>query len=132
MQLANRSFRSVKLKDRVAIVTGAASGIGRASAIAFAREGARVVVADTERERRQETTVTSILAEGNEAFFARVDVTREAEIVQMIADTAEPLGSDRHSLQQCRSGARKADRADVGRGVGSGHGDQRQGCVPGD
>jgi 3-oxoacyl-[acyl-carrier protein] reductase len=78
----------VKLKDRVAIVTGAASGIGRASAIAFAREGARVVVADTNKSGGNETT-DAILAEGNEAFFARVDVTREADFVQMIRETVD-------------------------------------------
>ena len=81
----------MKLRDRVAIVTGAASGIGRASAIAFARHGARVVVADTNEIGGKQTTAT-ILAKGNEAFFARVDVTREAEIVQMIGETADRWG----------------------------------------
>jgi NAD(P)-dependent dehydrogenase (short-subunit alcohol dehydrogenase family) len=81
----------VKLKDRVAIVTGAASGIGRASAIAFAREGARVVVADTNDRGGNETTA-AILAEGNGAFFARVDVTREAEIVRMIGEAVDRWG----------------------------------------
>jgi NAD(P)-dependent dehydrogenase (short-subunit alcohol dehydrogenase family) len=81
----------VKLKDRVAIVTGAASGIGRASAIAYAREGARLVVADTNERGGNETTA-AILAEGNDAFFARVDVTREAEIAQMISETVDRWG----------------------------------------
>lgn len=81
----------MKLKDRVAIVTGAASGIGRASAIAFAREGARVVVADTNERGGNETTA-AILAEGHGAVFARVDVTREAEIVRMIGETVARWG----------------------------------------
>ena len=81
----------MKLKDRVAIVTGAASGIGRASAIAFAREGARVVVADTNEKGGKETTA-AIQAEGHDAFFARVDVTREAEIEQMIGETVDRWG----------------------------------------
>jgi NAD(P)-dependent dehydrogenase (short-subunit alcohol dehydrogenase family) len=81
----------VKLKDRVAIVTGAASGIGRAGAIAFAREGARVVVADINESGGEQTTA-AILAEGNEAFFAPVDVTREADIVQMIGQTVDRWG----------------------------------------
>jgi NAD(P)-dependent dehydrogenase (short-subunit alcohol dehydrogenase family) len=81
----------VKLKDRVAIVTGAASGIGRASAIAFAREGARVVVADTS-ERGGKEAAAAIQAEGNDASFARVDVTQEAEIAQMIAETVNRWG----------------------------------------
>jgi NAD(P)-dependent dehydrogenase (short-subunit alcohol dehydrogenase family) len=81
----------VKLKDRVAIVTGAASGIGRAGAIAFAREGARVVVADTNERGGLETTA-AIQAEGHGAVFARVDVTREAEIVRMIGETVDRWG----------------------------------------
>ena len=81
----------MKLKDRVAIVTGAASGIGRASAIAFAREGARVVVADTNERGGNETTAT-IQADGHDAVFARVDVTREAEIARMIGETVDRWG----------------------------------------
>jgi NAD(P)-dependent dehydrogenase (short-subunit alcohol dehydrogenase family) len=81
----------VKLKDRVAVVTGAASGIGRASAIAFAREGARVTVADRD-ERGGTETVNIILAEGHEAFFAAVDVTQESEIRQMVDETAQRWG----------------------------------------
>ena len=81
----------MKLKGRVAIVTGAASGIGRASAIAFAREGARVVVADRNEHGGNETT-TAIQAEGFDAFFADVDVTREAEIAQMVEKTVALWG----------------------------------------
>jgi 3-oxoacyl-[acyl-carrier protein] reductase len=81
----------VKLKHRVAIVTGAASGIGRASAIAFAREGARVVVADTNETGGSETAA-AIQAEDNHAFFARVDVTRETEIVKMVGETVDRWG----------------------------------------
>ena len=81
----------MKLKDRVAIVTGAASGIGRASAIAFAREGARVVVADT-NERGGNETSAAIEAEGHYAVFAHVDVTREPEIAQMVKETVDRWG----------------------------------------
>ena len=81
----------MKLKDRVAIVTGAASGIGRASAIAFAREGARVVVADHDERGRRETA-EAIRAEGHDAYFARVDVTREPEVAKMIEETVERWG----------------------------------------
>jgi 3-oxoacyl-[acyl-carrier protein] reductase len=81
----------VKLKDRVAIVTGAASGIGRASAIAFAREGARVVVADR-NEKSGTETASAITAEGNQAFFVRVDVARESEIAQMVEEATARWG----------------------------------------
>jgi len=81
----------VKLNDRVAIVTGAASGIGRASAIAFAREGARVAVVDR-NERDGKHTVDIIQSEGHVACFACVDVTSEAEIARMVEDTAQRWG----------------------------------------
>ncbi len=75
----------------MAIVTGAASGIGRASAIEFAREGARVTVADKNEHGGRET-VSQILAGGREAFFAPVDVTRDAEISRMVAETVKRWG----------------------------------------
>jgi NAD(P)-dependent dehydrogenase (short-subunit alcohol dehydrogenase family) len=82
---------TVKLKGRIAIVTGAGSGIGRASAIAFAREGAYVAVVDL-NERGGSETVSSIQSSGGEAFFAAVDVAREAEVKSMIEETAERWG----------------------------------------
>jgi NAD(P)-dependent dehydrogenase (short-subunit alcohol dehydrogenase family) len=81
----------LKLNGKVAIVTGAASGIGRASAIAFAREGAKVVVADTNEPGGQDTAAL-VVAEGHDAFFAHVDVTNEAEIAAMVRDTADRWG----------------------------------------
>ncbi len=81
----------MKLTGRVAIVTGAASGIGRASAIAFAREGARVVVADR-NEQGGEETASAIAAEGRLACFTRVDVSKEAELKRMIEATVTRWG----------------------------------------
>lgn len=73
----------MKLQGKIAIVTGAASGIGRASAIAFAREGAKVVVVDVD-EHNGAQTAAGINAEGNKAFFAKADVSREADIKQVV------------------------------------------------
>jgi NAD(P)-dependent dehydrogenase (short-subunit alcohol dehydrogenase family) len=73
----------MKLQGRVAIVTGAASGIGRASAIEFAREGAKVLVVDTD-ESNGRATVETICGQGNEAFFTRADVSSEAEVKSVI------------------------------------------------
>ncbi len=81
----------MKLTGKVAIVTGAASGIGRASAIAFAREGASVVVADT-NARCGEEAAALITAEGHEAHFVQVDVSREADIGRMVAETVARWG----------------------------------------
>lgn len=76
----------MKLQGKVAIVTGAASGIGRASATEFAREGARVVVADINQSGGEEA-VASISAFGGEAYFAQVDVASEAQIQRLISGT---------------------------------------------
>jgi NAD(P)-dependent dehydrogenase (short-subunit alcohol dehydrogenase family) len=81
----------MKLTGKVAIVTGAASGIGRASAIAFAREGAKVVVADR-NEKAGKETVAAIAAEGHEAHFVQVDVSREADVESMVAETVARWG----------------------------------------
>jgi NAD(P)-dependent dehydrogenase (short-subunit alcohol dehydrogenase family) len=81
----------VKLREKVAIITGAASGIGQASAILFAREGAKVVAVDVDQHRGEET-VEAIRAEGGTAFFDRTDVSSEDEVARMIGDTAARWG----------------------------------------
>ena len=82
----------MKLAGKVAIVTGAASGIGRASAIAFAREGAKVVVADCNAAGGNET-VAAIETAGAVAYFAQVDVSKEDNIHEMVSATAARWGA---------------------------------------
>jgi NAD(P)-dependent dehydrogenase (short-subunit alcohol dehydrogenase family) len=81
----------MKLKGKVAIVTGAASGIGRACAVAFAREGAKVVVADRNEDGGKEA-ISAIAAEGYECWFAQMDVAKEDDVKGMIANTIERWG----------------------------------------
>lgn len=64
------------LKNKVALVTGAASGIGRATALAFAREGARVLVSDLAQEGGAQT-VALIEAAGGQALFEAADVAHQ-------------------------------------------------------
>lgn len=71
------------LKDRTAIVTGGGSGIGRASAIAFARAGARVVVVDL-LDSTGEETAQMIRDIGGEATFVEADVSKNAEVSAMV------------------------------------------------
>lgn len=91
----------MRLKDRTAVVTGASSGIGRGIALAFAREGARVVVADLDEAPRRgkyhETDVTTptadeIRAAGGEAHFVRTDVSRDEDLRALIAETEARYG----------------------------------------
>lgn len=79
------------LDNKVAVVTGAASGIGWATTELFAREGARVVLADVD-EAGLETVTQSILRTGAEASFRRCDVSREAEVVALMAFAADTYG----------------------------------------
>jgi NAD(P)-dependent dehydrogenase (short-subunit alcohol dehydrogenase family) len=74
---------SRSLSGQVALVTGAAAGIGRATALAFAREGLKVVVSDVDAAGG-EGTVEQIRAAGGEARFIRCDVTRDAEVRALI------------------------------------------------
>ena len=79
------------LKGKVALVTGGASGIGRATALAFAREGAAVVVADVDVTGGRET-LRLIGERGGEAAFVRADVTREPEVEAMVAEALTMRG----------------------------------------
>jgi NAD(P)-dependent dehydrogenase (short-subunit alcohol dehydrogenase family) len=79
------------LEDKVAIVTGAAGGIGRASARAFAREGARVAVVDIDDEPGHET-VELIRQTGGEAAYVHADVSRSDEVQAMVATTVSTFG----------------------------------------
>jgi NAD(P)-dependent dehydrogenase (short-subunit alcohol dehydrogenase family) len=81
-----------ELEGRVALVTGGGSGIGRATALAYAREGARVVVAELD-EASAEETVGLIRAGGGEAAVVRIDVSHADECEAMVARTVERFGA---------------------------------------
>lgn len=76
-----------KLQGRIALVTGAASGIGKAIAIAFAREGADVIVADKVAEVHAAEVLAGIRGHGGEALFVHTDVS-DGESVRSMADAA--------------------------------------------
>ena len=86
-----RYVRAMRLADRIAIVTGAGSGLGRAGALALAREGARVVVSDLDPTRGEET-VTALRAEGREGRFVRADVGQPAEAQALVETTVAAYG----------------------------------------
>lgn len=82
---------SNRLDNKVAIVTGAASGIGRATAIRFAQEGAKVTIADRNR-RDAEETVRLVEEVGSEALLAMVDTSREDQVSSMVDQTVARFG----------------------------------------
>lgn len=73
----------MRLKDKIALITGSGSGIGRSSALLFAREGATVIVNDLSVENG-EKTVEEIRREGGNAWFIRADVTEPQEVQAMV------------------------------------------------
>jgi 3-oxoacyl-[acyl-carrier protein] reductase len=81
----------MRLADKVAIITGAGSGIGRASAYLFAKEGARVAVADI-NDAGGEETVATIKAEGGDAIFVHTDVAKGSDIQRLVKATKEKFG----------------------------------------
>jgi glucose 1-dehydrogenase len=80
------------LDDRRALVTGAASGIGRATALRLAAEGAAVVVNDVRRGDQAEEVVAAIERDGGRAVALQADVSDEAQVVEMFSLAREELG----------------------------------------
>lgn len=78
----------MRLKGKVAIVTGGAQGLGRAIATLFAKEGAKVVVVDLDPSKATET-VNAIKKEGGEAFFAIADVSNSVQVKKAVEATID-------------------------------------------
>lgn len=82
----------MRLKDKVAIITGSAKGIGKGCAMVFADEGAQIAVVDVD-EGAAKDTVKEIEAKGGQARFFRTDVSDSAQVQQMISKVVEAFGS---------------------------------------
>jgi len=81
----------MRLKNKVAIITGAGSGQGRAAALIFSREGAKIAVSDWKPELGDET-VTLVKKAGGEAIFVRTDVSESADVQNLVRTTVGTYG----------------------------------------
>lgn len=81
----------MSFQEKVALVTGGTSGIGRETAIQFARSGAKVVIAGR-RSEQGEAVVKEIEADGGQAYFQQADVTKEDQVERLVGATVERFG----------------------------------------
>jgi len=81
----------MRLRDKVCIITGGASGMGKVASRLFAKEGAKVVASDIQEYAGRET-VAAIKAEGGEATFVRADVSQEKDCARMVAEAVRAYG----------------------------------------
>jgi len=89
--MSSNNNHALRLSNQIALVTGGTSGIGRAAAIAFAREGAKVVVSGR-REKEGNAVVAEIKAAGGDALFVQTDVTNEAQVATLVTRTLDHYG----------------------------------------
>lgn len=81
----------MRLEGKVALITGGASGIGRSTALLFAREGARVAIADVSETRGAEV-LRELRAHGAEASFVAADVAKDADVAHMVGHVEKTFG----------------------------------------
>ncbi len=82
----------MRIKDKVAIITGGGSGIGRETALLFSKEGAKIVIADFD-EDTSKATLNEIKISGGEAIFVKTDVTEVKHVDNLVDKTLEEFGT---------------------------------------
>jgi len=82
----------MKLKDKVALVTGGSRGVGRSIALAYGKEGAKVIVNYTSNEKAAQEVVDAIAAMGSEAIAVKADVASKVEVEKLFAAGKEKFG----------------------------------------
>src|SRR3989338_862636 len=83
----------MKFKDRIVLVTGSSTGIGRATAIAFAHEGANIVVNYVKNKEAADAVVTKIKSLGQSVLAIQADVSSEDDVKKMMEETVQHFGA---------------------------------------
>jgi 2-hydroxycyclohexanecarboxyl-CoA dehydrogenase len=97
----------LKLAGHVCVVTGGASGIGRATALAFAAEGANVAVWDVDGEAAKKAAASMVTGDAKRALGVACDVTDEASVARALAITVDALGPIDHLVHAAATGSGK-------------------------
>ena len=82
----------MRLKDKIAVISGSGRGIGRAVALAYAREGASVVISDIVERPEVSSTLSNIAAMGRQALFVKCDVADEEQVATLVEKTIKAFG----------------------------------------
>lgn len=94
----------MKLQGKVAVVTGGSRDIGKAVSIKLAREGAKVVINYLNNEGQANETLSDIRKEGGEAIMVKADVTNDADVAKLVAETQKAFGTGIHILVNVAGG----------------------------
>src|SRR3954470_15888043 len=88
------------LENKIAIITGAGSGIGKAISLLYAAEGAKIVVSDIDEKGGNET-VSEIKTKGGEAFFVKVDTSKPDDNKNVVEQAVKQFGKLHIAVKQC-------------------------------
>ncbi len=108
----------MRLKDKVALVTGSSRGVGKSIALAYAKEGAKVMVNYTSNEKAANEVVETIQRDGGQGKAVKADVAKKAEAEALVQATVDSFGGTRHPREQRRVHTAGHDAQDDGRAVG--------------
>jgi NAD(P)-dependent dehydrogenase (short-subunit alcohol dehydrogenase family) len=101
-----------QMAGKVALVTGGSSGIGKATALAFANEGARIVIANRSQETGEQV-VHAIREAGGEAIWVGADVTRAAQVESLVRETMDTYGRLDYAFNNAGSGGKDSLAAEM-------------------
>jgi glucose 1-dehydrogenase len=81
------------LKGKIAVITGSSSGIGKAAALAFAREGSKIVVNSLKNVKDGKTVVQEIKKLGSDAIYVQGDVSKQKDVNMLFNETVKKFGT---------------------------------------